>query len=142
LRYSYLLIAYSRAKSGKKKSMQGRNLGGGGTIWLIAICVVTYLLLHLEHGRHQHPSKSQRLIGFISGRNKKNQRRIRNIRFNYDDCAALFQHELKMQGPVINALGALWQQTAKESSDGADRCVFLTWLSHFGRVTCSHLVGM
>ena len=55
-------------------------------------------------------------------------RKIRNIQFNYDDCTALFQRGLKIQGPVINALGALWQQTAEESFDGADWCVFSTWM--------------
>ena len=55
-------------------------------------------------------------------------RKIRNIQFNYDDCTALLQHGLKIQEPVINALGALWQQTAEESFDGADWCVFSSWM--------------
>jgi len=60
-------------------------------------------------------------------------RKIRNIQFNYDDCTALFKHGLKIQGLVINAIGALWQQTAEESSDGADWCVFSTWM---GDIVC------
>ena len=52
-------------------------------------------------------------------------RKIRNIQFNYDDCTALFQRGLKIQGPVI---GALWQQTAEESFYGADWCIFSTWM--------------
>ena len=68
-------------------------------------------------------------------------RKIRNIQFNYDDCTALVQRGLKIQGPVINALGALWQQTAEESLDGADWCVFSSWLGDIVSMKSPALVG-
>lgn len=68
-------------------------------------------------------------------------RRIRNIQFNYDDCTALFQRGVKMQGPVINALGTLWQRNAEESSDGADWCVFSSWLGDIVSLKSPAVIG-
>ena len=45
-------------------------------------------------------------------------RKIRNIEFNNEDCEALLRPGMKLKGPAINALGALFQQQA-EQKEGA-----------------------
>ena len=87
----------------------------------------------MDHANTQARAYEAQLRGGI--------RKIRNIQFNYDDCTALFHRGQKIQGPVINALGALWQQTAEESSDGADWCVFSTWMGDIVSMQSPAVIG-
>ena len=54
-------------------------------------------------------------------------RKIRNIQFDFRDCAASLKHGERIPGTTINAIGALWQQRADKSSNG-DWCIFLSWM--------------
>ena len=106
----------------------------GGAKWLIVIMTnFSHCSLNMDDAGTQATANKDSL--------REGIRKIRNIQFNYDDCTALFQRGLKIQGPVINALGALWQQTAEESSDGADWCVFSSWLGDIVSLNSPALVG-
>ena len=64
-------------------------------------------------------------------------RKIRNIRFDFRDCAAFLKHGKKIPGTAINAIGTLWQQRADKSSNG-DWCIISSWMGDIATLPSSH----